>query len=216
MELSGYMDRCIWFINGVPEYNAHPIPLKTGKRYLIVSFNNSMMHHPMHIHGHWLILRNGHGAYDPLLHPIDIPAGSTVTVDVDADASGQWFFHCHLLYHMMSGMSRVFQYSTLIKITNGEASPQDVIKNTNYFNRPIVRVDEARPIDVSLAKHPMAHPSVIWLSTFLDVGADPIHNVQRLTYKGMYGSDYNKLELFTNDAEINKGTVENADIDIFY
>lgn len=216
MDLFGYMDRYIWFVNGVPEHKAKPIILAPGKRYRFVFTNTSMMHHPMHIHGHWFILRQGKGAYDPLLHTIDVPPGSTMTADLDTDASGQWLFHCHLLYHMMSGMSRVFQYSTLIEITNGEAKPQDIVKQTPYYNRPIVRVDEMRPIDPMLVMHPMAHPHGFWLSTLLDVGDDPFHNVQRLTYKGMYGSDYNKLELFTNDAEVNKGTVENADIDIFY
>lgn len=216
MELFGYMDRFIWFINGVPEYNAQPIPLLPGKRYRIIFINNSMMHHPMHIHGHWFTLRNGHGAYDPLLHTIDVPPGSTVTADIDADASGQWFFHCHFLYHMVAGMSRVFQYSTLIEITNNETKPKDEVKSTAYFNRPIIRVDEARPIDISLVKHPMAHPPGFWLSTLLDVGADPFHSAERLTYKGLYGPDYNKLELFINDAEVYQGTVENADIDIFY
>jgi len=216
MELFGYMDRYIWFINGEPEYKAHPIILEPNKRYRFIFTNNSMMRHPMHIHGHWFILRNGHGSYDPLLHTIDVPPGATVTADVDTDASGQWFFHCHLLYHMMTGMSRIFQYSTIIDITKGEAQPQDVVKQTPYYNRPIVRVDEVRPIDLSLVKHPMAHPAGLWLATFLDVGEDPFHNVQRLTYKGLYGPDYNKLELFTNDAEVKKGTVENADVDIFY
>lgn len=216
MELFGYMDRYVWFINGVPEYNAHPIPFKPGKRYRIIFTNNSMMHHPMHIHGHWFILRNGHQEYDPLLHTLDIPAGSTVTADIDADASGQWFFHCHLLYHMMTGMSRVYQYSTLIEVTKGEVKPENITKNTAYFNRPIVRVDEVRPIDISLVKHPMAHPPGFWFSTLLDMGDDPFHNAQRLTYKGMYGTDYHKLQLFVNDAEMSKGTVEDADIDIFY
>jgi len=216
MELFGYMDRFIWFINGVPEYNAHPIPLKPGNRYRFVFTNNSMMHHPMHIHGHWFILRKGLDEYDPLLHTIDVPPGATITADVDTDASGQWFFHCHMLYHMMTGMSRIFQYSTLIDITQGTAKPQNIVKQTSYVNRPIVRVDEVRPIDTSLVKHPMAHPSGFWLANFLDVGADPFHNAQRLTYKGLFGPDYNKLELFANDAEVFKGSLENADIDIFY
>ena len=216
MELFGYMDRFIWFINGLPDYKAHPIPLEPGKRYRIIFTNISMMYHPMHIHGHWFILRKGLWAYDPLLHTINVPPGATITADIDTDASGQWFFHCHLLYHMMSGMSRVFQYTTLIDLIKGEAKPQDIIHQTAYPNRPIVRVDEVRPIDVSMVKHPMAHPGRLWLATFLDMGADPFHNAQRLSYKGLYGSDYNKLELFTNDAEIYKGKLENADIDIFY
>ena len=216
MELFGYMDRYIWFINGVPEHKAKPIIFEPGKRYRIVFTNTSMMRHPMHIHGHWFILRKGNGAYDPLLHTIEVAPGATITADVDTDASGQWLFHCHLLYHMMAGMSRVFQYSTLIELTHNEVKPQDIIKQTPYINRPIVRVDEVRPIDKMMVHHPMAHHTGLWLATFLDVGADPFNNVQRVTYKGLYGSDYNKLELFANDAEISKGQVENADIDVFY
>ncbi|HSW93453.1 MAG TPA: multicopper oxidase domain-containing protein [Gammaproteobacteria bacterium] len=216
MELFGYMDRFIWFINGEPEYKAHPIILEPNKRYRFIFTNPSMMRHPMHFHGHWFILRNGHGSHDPLLHTIDIPPGATVTADVDTDASGQWLFHCHLLYHMMTGMSRVFQYSTLIEITKGEAKPQNHIKQTLYHNRPIVRVDETRPIDLSLVYHPMAHQMGFYLANFLDIGEDPFHNVQKLTFKGLYGRDYDKLELFTNDAEVEKGKTQNADIDIFY
>jgi uncharacterized protein involved in copper resistance len=117
---------------------------------------------------------------------------------------------------MMTGLARVFQYSTLIEITQDTAKPDDIVKSTAYINRPIVRVDETRPIDPAMVKHPMAHAHGLWLSNFIDVGADPFHSVQRLTYKGLYGSDYNKLELFTNDAEVRKGTADNADMDIFY
>ncbi len=216
MELFGYMNHFTWMINGKTEYQAKPIVLNPSKRYRIIFTNNSMMRHPMHIHGHWLILRNGHGAYDPLLHTIEVAPGSTAVADIDTDASGQWFFHCHMAYHMTSGMARVFQYSTLIEITKNEAKPQDIEKNTAYTNRPLVRVDEVRPIDHALVHHPMGHHAGIWLSTFLDLGADPFNNAQRLTYKGLYGPDYNKLELFINDGEVFKGTVENADIDIFY
>lgn len=216
MELFGYMDRFIWFINGTPEYKAQPIVLNPGKRYRFVFTNTSMMHHPMHIHGHWFILRKGNHAYDPLLHTIDVAPGATITADVDTDASGQWFFHCHMLYHMITGMSRVIQYSTLIELTKREIKPENMVKNTRYMNRPIVREDEVRPIDTSLVKHPMAHSAGFWFATFLDVSADPFQNVQRLTYNGLYGPDYHKLELFTNDAEVDKGKITDADIDIFY
>ncbi len=216
MELFGYMDHYIWFINGIPEHQAKPIILEPNKRYRLIFTNTSMMHHPMHMHGHWFVLREGKGAYDPLLHTIDIPPGATMTADVDTDASGQWLFHCHLLYHMMSGMSRVFQYSTLMEVMKGERKPEDVVRNTSYQNRPIVRVDEVRPIDPMMVMHPMAHHTGWWFSTFLDAGFDPFHDVQRLTFKGLYGSDYHKLELLTEDAEMSKGTAENADMDIFY
>ncbi len=111
MKLSGYMDRYVWFLNGVPFYKAKPIMIKHGEWYRIIFTNNTMMHHPMHIHGHWFVLRNGHGAYDPKLHTIDVPPGETVVADFDANETGQWFFHCHNLAHMKAGMANIFRYS---------------------------------------------------------------------------------------------------------
>lgn len=216
MQLFGYMGRYIWFINGVPEYLAKPIVLQPAKRYRIVFTNTSMMRHPMHIHGHWFIMRKGNDAYDPLLHTIEVAPGATITADLDTDASGQWFFHCHLLYHMMTGMARVIQYSTLIELTDDKIKPENTIKQTPFMNRPIVRVDEVRPLDKPMVRHPMAHMPGWWGSSFLDVGENPGKNLQRVTYRGLYGPDYNKLQLFMNDAEFEKGTVQNADMDIFY
>ncbi|HHU0079792.1 TPA: multicopper oxidase domain-containing protein [Legionella pneumophila] len=216
MELFGYMDRFIWMINGLPEYKAKPILIEPGKRYRIIFTNNSMMRHPMHIHGHWFILRNGHGAYDPLLHTIEVPPGATAVADIESDASGQWFFHCHHLYHMMAGMARVFQYETIIEVVRGTMKPEHEISKGQYVNRPIVRVDEQLPIDASLISHPQGHHAGFYFASFVDIGGDPFSNAQRLTYKGLYGPDYNKLELFTNDAELSEGEVDNADIDIFY
>lgn len=215
MELYGYMNHFIWMINDLPEYKAKPILIKSNRRYRIIFTNNSMMHHPMHIHGHWFILRNGHGAYDPLLHTIDVAPGATVVTDFDADASGQWFFHCHHLYHMVAGMSRVFQYQTIFDVIESKISPENISKNSQYVNRPMVKVDNL-PINTALIKHPMPHTAGAYLANFLDLSADPFNNVQKFTFKSLFGGDYNKLELFANDAEINQGKVENADLDIFY
>jgi FtsP/CotA-like multicopper oxidase with cupredoxin domain/uncharacterized protein involved in copper resistance len=216
MQLFGYMDRYVWYINGQTESQAKPIIIDPGKRYRIIFTNDSMMHHPMHIHGHWFILRNGHGAFDPLLHTVDVPPGVTVVVDIDADASGQWFFHCHHLYHMMTGMARVFQYSTIIDVANGTAQPQSLTEEQPYVNRPVVREDEVTAIDPALIDHPMGHPANFYLASFLDVGEDPFQNAQQITFKGLYGGDFSKLELSSDDAEINQGNIENADMDIFY
>nr|WP_242602222.1 multicopper oxidase domain-containing protein [Legionella nagasakiensis] len=216
LELFGFMDRFIWLINGVPEYNAKPIKLLPGKRYRLVFTNNSMMHHPMHLHGHWVILRNGHGHYDPLLHTIDVPPGSLVTADLDTDASGQWFFHCHMLNHMVSGMARTFQYTSIIEIAKGKENPKHIIKQTPYYNRPIVRIDELRPIPLPMVQNPQSHPQKLYTASLLELGGDFSHNRQTLTYYGLYGLDFNKLQLFINDAEMQKGQIENADIDVFY
>lgn len=216
MELFGYMGRYIWMINGLPEYKAKPIIFEPGKRYRIIFTNESMMHHPMHIHGHWFILRNGHGSHDPLLHTIDVPPGATAVADIDADASGQWFFHCHHLYHMMAGMARVFQYQTIINIVHGTEKPQRYISSTGFYNRPIVRVDEETPIIPSMIMHPMGHPSRFYMANFLEVGEDPFHSAQEISFKGMYGGDYNKLKLNAENAEIEKGSITDLDLDIFY
>lgn len=216
MQLFGYMDRYIWMINGLPEYKAKPIVLKPGKRYRIIFTNPTMMHHPMHIHGHWFILRNGHGAYDPLLHTIDLAPGATVVADVDTDASGQWFFHCHQLYHMMAGMARVIQYQTIINVVRGKQKPEHIIGSTGYDNRPIVRVDEDTPFIPALINHPMGHPTRFYTANFLDIGEDPWNNAQEFTYKGMFGGDYNKLKLYAEDAEIENGKVTDFNLDIFY
>lgn len=216
MELFGYMNRFIWMINGVPEYQSKPLMIEPGKRYRIIFINNSMMHHPMHIHGHWFILRNGHGAYDPLLHTIDIPPGATITADIDADASGQWFFHCHHLYHMVSGMSRIFQYTTIKNVAEGKSKAQSYISKSIYNNRPIIREDEVIPIDFALISHPSAHHAGFYFANFLDFGLDPFHSTQKLNYLGLFGKDYNKLEVYINDATVTKGTIENGDIDFFF
>lgn len=217
LELFGYMNHFIWFINGLPAYRTQPIKLESGKRYRFIFTNRSMMHHPMHIHGHWFILRTGNDAYDPLLHTIDIAPGSIITADVDTDASGQWFFHCHMLYHMVAGMSRVFQYYTLLEVMAGKIPPERILKYGKYLNRPAVKVDAAiKPIAANLVKHPEAHAEQFWTATYLAIGNDFFHNAQELTYKGLYGNDYHKLELYTNDAQTYRGQLENADIDIFY
>lgn len=216
MELFGYMGRFIWFINGLPEYRANPICILPGKRYRIIFTNNSMMRHPMHIHGHWFILRNGHDDYDPLLHTIEVPPGATAVADIDTDASGQWFFHCHHLFHMMSGMARVFQYKTIIEVAHGTMTPENHAYFTDYINRSIVREDITMPLDRSLIHHPVGHHQGFYSANWLDVSEDPFNNVQELTFKGLYGGDYDKLELFIHDSELSQGEVEYADIDIFY
>lgn len=215
MNLSGYMNRYIWFINGVTMNNAKTILLKQGKRYRIVFTNHSMMDHPMHIHGHWFILRNGHGAYDPLLHTIIVPPMATVVADLDADASGQWFFHCHQLYHMAAGMARVFQYTTLIDVTPANQHPENTIKPLAYTNRTIVRVQHL-PVDSSLIDHPSDHAPRFFSANLFDINQNLINNDQEITYKGMFGGDNNKLQLYLEKAEIRQGVVDNANLDIFY
>ncbi len=215
MDLSGYMSRYIWLINGTTADKAKPILFKPGKRYRLIFSNHSMMDHPMHIHGHWFILRNGHGAYDPLLHTIVVPPMATVVVDVDANASGQWFFHCHQLYHMRAGMAAVFQYSTLIDVAPGKEQTENTAKPLAYANQTIVRIQKL-PINKALVNHPLDLSPQLFMLNSLDINEDAFNNHQQITYKGLLGNDNNKLQLYMEKAEINQGNIDNANLDIFY
>ncbi len=216
MNLGGYMGSYVWFINGKPGYAAKPIKLLPAKRYRVIFHNKTMMHHPMHIHGHWFILRNGHGKYDPLLHTIDVPPGAKVIADFDTDASGQWFFHCHMLMHMLAGMNRVFQYASLLELAEEKRPPVSISHNTRYKNRPIVRVDKLRPISLPMVREPKAHGRGFFTSNLVELGHDFARNTTSLTYTGLFGPDLNKLQVFINDAEFKGGGVENFDSDFFF
>lgn len=211
MVLSGYMDRYIWFINGVPEYEAKPIIIEPGKRYRFIFVNDSMMDHPMHLHGHWMILRNGYGAYDPKVHTIDVPPGATIVADFDAGASGQWYFHCHNAFHMMSGMARLFRYSNFDPIDS--PSINSIVSHTTHTAMISSSSNQANS-DYGII--PTGHPVHLYQASYFEVGADPFNNVQKATFKSLIGYDYNKLEIYSEDSEINKGVVDDANVDIFY
>jgi CopA family copper-resistance protein len=106
LRLTGNMERYIWSINGVKYSQAEPIRLKEGERVRLKFVNETMMNHPMHLHGMWMQLDNGQGRFRPLKHVVNVAPGTTLSVDVPVDAVGEWAFHCHLLYHMASGMFR--------------------------------------------------------------------------------------------------------------
>ncbi len=108
--LTGNMNRYVWSINNKTLSEADKILIKKGENVMIILYNGTMMRHPMHLHGHFFRVLNGHGAYDPLKNVLDIMPMETDTIEFAANYSGDWFFHCHILYHMMSGMGRIFSY----------------------------------------------------------------------------------------------------------
>lgn len=109
-ELSGNMNRYVWSINNKVVSESDKILIKKGEIVRMVIHNGSMMRHPMHLHGHDFRVLNGQGDYSPLKNIIDIMPMETDTLEFAATESGDWFFHCHILYHMMAGMGRVFSY----------------------------------------------------------------------------------------------------------
>lgn len=104
--LTGNMERYFWSIDGKKYSEAEPIRLTYGERVRIRFVNDTMMTHPMHLHGMWMQLDKGNGRFNPLKHVVSVAPGSTLEVDVPADALGEWAFHCHLIYHMAAGMMR--------------------------------------------------------------------------------------------------------------
>jgi CopA family copper-resistance protein len=106
VHLTGNMERFIWGFNGEKFSGAEPIRLKLGERVRIILVNDTMMEHPIHLHGLWSELENGHGEFRPYKHTINVKPGERLSYLVNADTPGQWAFHCHLLYHMEAGMFR--------------------------------------------------------------------------------------------------------------
>ena len=106
LRLTGNMERYIWSINGVKYEDADPIVLQYGERVRFKFVNETMMTHPMHLHGMWSILDNGNGKWDPIKHTVSVAPGTTVYTETEVDAPGQWAFHCHLSYHAGGGMFR--------------------------------------------------------------------------------------------------------------
>jgi len=110
-DLTGNMNRYVWTLDNKTVSETDKILIKKGENLRIVLFNNSMMRHPMHLHGHDFRVLNGQEEYAPLKNIIDIMPMERDTIEFAAnEPGGDWFFHCHILYHMMSGMGRVFSY----------------------------------------------------------------------------------------------------------
>ena len=109
-ELTGNMNRYVWSMDNKVLSETDKILIKKGENVRIVLYNNSMMRHPMHLHGHDFRVLNGQGDYAPLKNVLDIMPMETDTIEFNANLEGDWFFHCHILYHMMAGMNRVFSY----------------------------------------------------------------------------------------------------------
>lgn len=108
IHLTGNMERFMWSFDGLKmSDNKAPIPFRKDERVRINLINDTMMAHPIHLHGHFFELVTGHGDHAPRKHTVLVQPGGKVTFDFTADAVGDWAFHCHLLYHMHAGMMRV-------------------------------------------------------------------------------------------------------------
>jgi CopA family copper-resistance protein len=132
-EVSGNMNRYVWSLNNKVVSESDKILIHKGENVKIILYNGSMMRHPMHLHGHDFRLLNGQGDYAPLKNTLDIMPMETDTIEFNANAEGDWFFHCHILYHMMAGMGRVFTYK--------DQAPNPEIPNAKLAKRKLFADD---------------------------------------------------------------------------
>lgn len=186
-DLTGNMNRYVWTLDNKTISESDRILIKKGENLRIIFFNNSMMRHPMHLHGHDFRVINDQGDHAPMKNIIDIMPMERDTIEFAAtEPGGDWFFHCHILYHMMSGMGRVFSYQdTLVDKT-------DII-NSKLANRKL-NLDERK-------FHPMATLGLesngsdgelifantrYQFSTAWRLGIKAIHGNESETYFGRY------------------------------
>jgi CopA family copper-resistance protein len=119
IHLTGNMERFMWSFDGVRQSEgAEPIRFERNERVRVKLINDSMMAHPIHLHGHFFEVVNGHPGAHPLKHTVNVLPGGFVRFDLTADAPGDWAFHCHLLFHMHAGMMRV----VTVRPLDGEAA----------------------------------------------------------------------------------------------
>jgi CopA family copper-resistance protein len=119
IHLTGNMERFMWSMDGEKlSENPEPYRFARNERVRLRLINDTMMTHPMHLHGHFFEIVNGHGASQPMKHTVKVLPGGFIDLDLTADAPGDWAFHCHLLYHMHAGMMRV----VTVRPLDGEAA----------------------------------------------------------------------------------------------
>jgi CopA family copper-resistance protein len=106
LHLTGHMERFVWSFDGVKFSDAAPLRLVYGERLRIVLVNDTMMTHPIHLHGMWSDVEDEQGRFLVRKHTVDMPPGTRRSYRVTADALGRWAYHCHLLFHMEAGMFR--------------------------------------------------------------------------------------------------------------
>ena len=106
LHLTGHMERFAWSFDGIKFSEAEPLRLTYGERLRIVLVNDTMMTHPIHLHGMWSDIENDEGQFHVRKHTVDMPPGTKRSYRVTADALGRWAYHCHLLFHMEAGMFR--------------------------------------------------------------------------------------------------------------
>jgi FtsP/CotA-like multicopper oxidase with cupredoxin domain len=133
LELTGDMERYVWSMNGKTLNESDMIKIKKGGNVRFVLVNRTMMHHPMHLHGHFFRVVNKHGDFSPLKHTVDVPPLGTRIIEFYANEEKDWFFHCHVLYHLKAGMANIVRYEGSTLAPEIAAIRHNLFKDHWYF-----------------------------------------------------------------------------------
>jgi FtsP/CotA-like multicopper oxidase with cupredoxin domain len=178
LALTGNMLRYVWSFNFKTLSTADKILIRKGERVRFVLTNNTMMRHPLHLHGHFFRFINTQGEYSPMKHTFDIKPMETVTIEFEANEEQDWFFHCHILYHMMAGMARIVSY---------EGSEQNEFAKTGY--KKLKKEDNAFYPWYDLSVHSQG----AWLSGNISNNKMALEFEGRVSWKGDYETETHLL-----------------------
>lgn len=178
LTLTGNMLRYLWSFDFKTLSTADKIRIRKGERVRFVLTNNTMMRHPLHLHGHFFRFINTQGEYSPMKHTFDIKPMETVTIEFDANEEQDWFFHCHILYHMMAGMARVVSY---------EGSVQNEFAKNGY--RKLKKEDNVLYPWYDLSVHSQG----AWLSGNISNNKMALEFEGRTSWKGDYETETHLL-----------------------
>jgi FtsP/CotA-like multicopper oxidase with cupredoxin domain len=178
LTLTGNMLRYVWSFDFKTLSVADKILIRKGERVRFVLTNNTMMRHPLHLHGHFFRFINSQGAYSPMKHTFDIKPMETVTIEFEANEEQDWFFHCHILYHMMAGMARIVSY---------EGSEQNEFAKTGY--KKLKKEDNALYPWYDLSVHSQG----AWFSGNISNNRMALEFEGRVNWKGNYETETHLL-----------------------
>lgn len=178
LTLTGNMLRYVWSFDFKTLSAADKILIRKGERVRFVLTNNTMMRHPLHLHGHFFRFINAQGEYSPLKHTFDIKPMETVTIEFDANEEQDWFFHCHILYHMMAGMARIVSY---------EGSEQNEFAKNGY--KELKKEDNVLYPWFDLSVHSQG----AWLSGNVSNNKMALEFEGRVNWKGNYETETHLL-----------------------
>ena len=178
LTLTGNMLRYIWSFDNKTLSEADKIPIRKGENVRFILQNTTMMRHPMHLHGHFFRFINAQGEYSPMKHTFDIKPMETVTIEFEANEQQDWFFHCHILYHMMAGMARIVSY---------EGSEQNEFAKTGY--KKLKREDNALYPWYDLSVHSQG----AWLSGNISNNKNALEFEGQVSWKGDFETETHLL-----------------------